>query len=134
MEIQRTDNPTEKAEARQRINRNARADLLTEQAALIERLCEITAALSGSDAPLPKPAKTVRKWPDDFNLQAYAIGLIWCDQDISVRQLAKKLGVSHATFRHAAWAPVRSLLKARTSSTFIKQQPEDCAEDDSDDE
>jgi len=115
MEILRIDNVTETAHARQRITEKTRAALLAEQAALVERLSEITAILSGK-VPAKPAAHIPQRWPDGFNIQAYAIGIIWKKPDIEVTELARLLGVSRSTIYSPQWADVARMLAARKNT------------------
>jgi len=116
MEIQRTNNTTEKTQSRQRLTNKTRAALLAEQETLVERLSEVTAILSGK-ASTKSVQHTPRTWPEDFNIQAYAIGIIWKKHDIGVTELANQLGVSRSTIYSPQWSDVARLLAGRKNET-----------------
>ena len=112
MEIQRTSNTTEKAPCSQQLSKKMRAALRAEQAALIDRLAEVTSILNGKSST--KQVTHVRHtWPDNFNLQAYAMGLIFEKPDIEVTELAHQLGVSRSTIYSPQWVKVADTLQKR---------------------
>jgi len=97
-----------------------RADLISEQVRLVQRLTEITAQLAAqNNVSISGPSSVQPSFPKDFDLQAYAIGIIWRNPNISTRELAKKIGVSHAAFHCPGWADVARILKARKSAKYI---------------
>jgi len=88
------------------------AGLLAELATLHQRMGEITAQLQGLPAGALR-ADPVQVAPPDFDRQAYAVGLIWRNPSIPVRELGAKLGVDPSMLYRKSWDDVRRILRAR---------------------
>lgn len=88
------------------------AGLLAELATLHQRMGEITAQLQGLPAGALR-ADPVQVAPPDFDRQAYAVGLIWRNPSIPVRELAEKAEVAVSTLYRRSWKDVRAVLEAR---------------------
>ena len=91
------------------------AGLLAELATLHQRMGEITAQLQGLPAGALR-ADPVQVAPPDFDRQAYAIGIVWRNPSIPVRDLAAKVGVNHQVFYQPQWADLGRVLRARPKS------------------
>jgi len=76
---------------------------------------EITAQLQGLPAGALR-ADPVQVAPPDFDRQAYAIGIVWRNPSIPVRDLAAKVGVNHQVFYQPQWADLGRVLRARPKS------------------
>jgi len=97
------------------------ADLLAEQAALVQRLAEITGHLSGQSAPtFPERRPPL---PEDFSWPAYALGLLFEQPNMSARELAKRVGVTHgALYNSRRWSRVAKFLRAREAGKVSERR------------
>jgi len=96
-------------------------DLLAEQAAIVHRLAEITAQLTGQ--PTPTFPERRPPLPDDFSWPAYAIGLLFEQPDMSARELAKRVGVTHgALYNSQRWSRVAKFLRAREAGKVSERR------------
>lgn len=97
-----------------KLDNQAQADLLAEQARIVARLAEITAILNADNVPAVKNTSDGKQtFPKDFDRKAYCIGLIWRNPAISTRELAKKIGVAKSTLFLPSWSDVAAVLHAR---------------------
>ena len=76
---------------------------------------EITAQLQGLPAGALR-ADPVQVAPPDFDRQAYAVGLIFRQPQITARELARKVGVALGTLYSPAWSDVARFLRGRQSA------------------
>jgi len=91
------------------------ADLLAEQAAIVQRLAEITAQLNGQ--PTPSIPERRPPLPEDFSWPAYALGLLFEQPEMTATELAARVGVTRSSLYTAPkWSKVAKFLRARQSN------------------